>query len=457
MTSDAPTRITSLLRRVGPGIVVAGAVIGAGELINTPQRAASYGFTILWAIVLACVLKYWLQVELGRFCVASNLTTIEALNTLPGPRWRGTHIIPLLYMFGFVLSMATLAGIVTASAGLLADVAGAAAPALGSGSPTIWAIALYVVTMAIVINGSYRTFERFVFALVAGFTASVLSCLALIQFGPYWISFDQLLSGLSFQSPPGSGYYIISLFGALGTGANELFMYPYWLRESGYAAAAGPRPAAGDRGPWLARARGWIRVMKVDVAIATTLATIVTIGYYLVAAAVLFGRDIGGINVVRDLSGMFTETYGPWSYLVFMAGAFCTLYSTLVVMAMATGRMLADLAASLGLVDRRDDAASARVARAASIAAVTVWFGVALFVQQPGNFIAFGQFALGLVCTPLLLVGIVMLAFRIERPLRMGRVGAVCLVGSAVVLAVVILRTSPDSFANLGRVLRELR
>lgn len=432
-------------------------MIGAGELINTPQRAATYGFTILWAIVLACVLKYWLQVELGRFCVASNLTTIEALNTLPGPRWRGTHIIPLLYMFGFVLSWATLLGIVTATAGLLADVAGAIAPALRADAPTFWAIALYVVTLVIVLNDRYATFERFVVVLVAGFTLSVLLCLALIQFGPYRITLDQVRSGLSFQAPPGSGYYLISLFGALGTGANELFMYPYWLRESGYSAASGARPAAGDAEPWLGRARGWIRVMKADVAIATVLATVVTLGYYFVAAAVLFGRDIGGIDVVRDLSRMFTETYGPWSYLVFMAGAFCTLYSTLVVMAVATGRMLADLAASLGLADRRDGAALARLARVMSIVAVTSWFAVALFVRQPGNFIAFGQFALGLVCTPLMLVAIVMLAFRTDSRLRMGRVGAVLLIASAGIFALVIVRTAPDSFENLGRVLRELR
>jgi Mn2+/Fe2+ NRAMP family transporter len=435
--------VASLLRGIGPGIVVAGSVIGAGELINTPQRAATYGFTILWAIVLACVLKYWLQVELGRFCIASRLTTVEALNTLPGPRWRGTHIIPLLYMFGFLLSMATLTGIVTATAGLLADVMRTLLPSVLGPSLAPWAALLYVLTIVIVYTGSYRGFERFVMTLVAGFTFSVLLCLALIQFGPYRISAQQLLSGLAFDAPPGSGYYLISLFGALGTGANELFMYPYWLRESGY----------GDS----SRARERIELMKIDVAFATVIATVVTLGYYLVAAAVLYGRDIGGIDVVRDVSRMFTDTYGPWSYLVFMVGAFCTLYSTLAVMAFATGRMLADLGASLQVLDRKNDNTYRRVERGVSLAAVTLWFAVALFVREPGNFIAFGQFALGLVCTPLLLVAIVMLGFRTKRHLRMSPIGAVCLVGSALALAAVILRTSPDSFANLQRVMRELR
>lgn len=119
---EPPSSLAGVLRSLGPGIVVTGSVIGAGELINTPQRASNYGYAILWAVILSCIIKYWLQMELGRFCLANNLTTIQALNTLPGPKWRRTHIIPLLYMFGFVLSMATVAGILTATAGLFNSV-----------------------------------------------------------------------------------------------------------------------------------------------------------------------------------------------------------------------------------------------------------------------------------------------------------------------------------------------
>ncbi len=119
---EAPRDWRGVLRHIGPGIVVTGSVIGSGELINLPQRAASYGFVLLWAVILSCVIKYWLQIEIGRYCLTRNLTTVQALNTLPGPKWRGTHIIPLLYLCGFLLSMATLAGILTATAGLLANV-----------------------------------------------------------------------------------------------------------------------------------------------------------------------------------------------------------------------------------------------------------------------------------------------------------------------------------------------
>jgi amino acid permease len=57
--------VTWLLTVIGPGIVVAGSVMGSGELINTPVQAAKFGFVLLWVVLLSCVIKYFLQVEIG--------------------------------------------------------------------------------------------------------------------------------------------------------------------------------------------------------------------------------------------------------------------------------------------------------------------------------------------------------------------------------------------------------
>ena len=453
-TREPPTRLSGILRSIGPGIVVTGSVIGAGELINTPQRASNYGFTILWAVILSCVIKYWLQIELGRYCTVNNLTTIQALNTLPGPKWRRTHIIPLLYMFGFLLSMAALTGIFTATAGLMKSVCEDIVPSIPFlANVRLWVVATYVITVALLYRGKYNSLERLITILVAGFSLSVLLCLALIQFSPNHITWPELRSGLTLTVPRGGDYYIISLMGALGAGANELFMYPYWVLENGYARFVGPKEAAATPERWYYRARGWLRVMKVDVACATAIATVVTLGYYLVAAAVLYGREIGGTDVVKDVSRMFTETYGAWSYLVFMLGGFCTLYSTLVVMAAATGRMGADLISSLGFIDWRNEPARKRVIRYFTLSFLTAWLVVALVMTQPQNYIAFGQFAIGIINTPILLVGIVMMAFRTEKPLRMSRSASVLLVVSAGVFIFVLARTAPETLKKIGEII----
>ena len=53
-----------------------------------------------------------------------------------------------------------------------------------------------------------------------------------------------------------------AVFGITGVGATELFMYPYWCVEKGYARYSGVRD---DSAAWQRRARGWVRVMDVDV------------------------------------------------------------------------------------------------------------------------------------------------------------------------------------------------
>jgi manganese transport protein len=441
---EPPARLVGILTQIGPGLVVTGSVIGSGELINTPKRAAEFGFTLLWVVVLSCVIKWWLQVELGRYCLVNNLTTVQAVNTLPGPRWRKTHLIALLYGVCYIFSMATLAGILTATAGLLRDVFG--------GNILAWAVLTYAATVFLLYRGLYGTLETAVTIMVAGFSLSVLICLVLVQSSPYRVAWSQLAEGLTFRIPPGAGYAVISLIGALGTTANEMFMYPYWILEGGYARHVGPRNSAAPSDAWYHRARGWLQVMKVDAFCATALATIVTLGYYLVGAAVLSGRDVGGLDVVKDVSRLYTETFGAWSYGVFMFGAFCTLYSTLVVVAAATGRMGADLTASLGYIRWDDEPARTRVIRVFTLTFLTVWLAMAFSMTRPENYVAFGQAVNGLINTPLIVIAIVGMAFRVDRKLRMGRVAAFLLLVSVAIIALTLATSAPEMMRNLGKV-----
>ena len=137
----APRRLGGMLLAIGPAIVVSGSVIGSGELINVPVQAATFGYILFWAVILSCVIKYFLQVELGRYCLVHNRTTIQALNHLPGPRIRGTNILGILYIVGYTLSVVTVGGIMAATAGLFTSVM-----PLGDNaafSTTIWSFVIF--------------------------------------------------------------------------------------------------------------------------------------------------------------------------------------------------------------------------------------------------------------------------------------------------------------------------
>src|SRR4030095_5215787 len=73
-------------------------------------------------------------------------------------------------------------------------------------------------------------------------------------------------------------------FGITGVGASELYAYPYWCLEKGYARFTGPRS---DDAAWAERAKGWLRVMYLDAWVSMVVFTGGTVAVYVVGAAVL--------------------------------------------------------------------------------------------------------------------------------------------------------------------------
>ena len=49
-----PVTIPGILRRLGPGLIIAGSIVGSGELIATTAVGAEAGFVLLWLILIGC-------------------------------------------------------------------------------------------------------------------------------------------------------------------------------------------------------------------------------------------------------------------------------------------------------------------------------------------------------------------------------------------------------------------
>ena len=115
-----PTTMLGILRRIGPGMILAGSIVGSGELIATTRTGAEAGFTLLWLIIIGCIIKVFVQIELGRYTIINAQTTLTALNTVPGPRFAlplGSakahgNWITWFWLLMFLASIGQLGGIV---------------------------------------------------------------------------------------------------------------------------------------------------------------------------------------------------------------------------------------------------------------------------------------------------------------------------------------------------------
>lgn len=90
---EPPTTFWGSMRRVGPGLIIAAGIVGSGELIATTKTGAQAGIGLLWLIVVGCIIKVFVQIEIGRYAVTHGETTLTALNGIPGPRFRVRWII----------------------------------------------------------------------------------------------------------------------------------------------------------------------------------------------------------------------------------------------------------------------------------------------------------------------------------------------------------------------------
>lgn len=90
---DPPRDFFGIVKRLGPGLIIAGSIVGSGELIATTKTGAQAGITLLWLIIIGCVIKVFVQIEIGRYTVSHGETPLAALNRVPGPRWKVNWLI----------------------------------------------------------------------------------------------------------------------------------------------------------------------------------------------------------------------------------------------------------------------------------------------------------------------------------------------------------------------------
>ncbi len=92
-TEVPPTTFWGTVLKLGPGLVVAGSIVGSGELIATTKTGAHAGIALLWLIIIGCLIKVFVQIELGRFSIIHGETTLSALNRVPGKIGKANWII----------------------------------------------------------------------------------------------------------------------------------------------------------------------------------------------------------------------------------------------------------------------------------------------------------------------------------------------------------------------------
>jgi len=103
-----------ILKALGPGILYAGAAIGASHLVQSTRAGANYGFEIIWAVIFINLFKY------PFFEFAYRYTAATGKSMLEGYRHLGQWAIVTYFALTFFTAIINFSAVVIVSSGLAA-------------------------------------------------------------------------------------------------------------------------------------------------------------------------------------------------------------------------------------------------------------------------------------------------------------------------------------------------
>ncbi|MBE9104866.1 Nramp family divalent metal transporter [Nostoc cf. edaphicum LEGE 07299] len=321
------------LKWLGPSFLWMLSAAGSGELLFTPRIAALYGYTLLWALLAAVVLKWFINGEVGRFSVCTGATILEGFKQLPGPK---NWAIWLILLPQVVVAISTVAGLSGAAATALILVAG--------GSVQLWTVIIIVVTAAIVLLGQYNVVEKI--SSYVGIARTVAVVAAAIFVFP---NVRQLATGLVPQVPQDVQYQeILPWLGFMLAGAAGLMWYSYWVEARGYGAASVEGKESIDskqlNQEQKKKLRGWLNLMTISNTLAVVGALLAALSFLILGGELL--RPQGLVpkenQVAETLGSLLGDLWGPFGFWFMVAIVFITFCSTVLSVEDGFGRMFAD-------------------------------------------------------------------------------------------------------------------
>jgi MFS family permease len=356
--ADLPDKKLSFWQLAGPGAILAGLAIGAGEIMLWPYLIDRFGPSITWAAMIGVFLQFWINLEISRYTIATGETAYTGLARLH----RGFG--PLFILFN-VLGWIAPAWAMASGLALKALLVGPQ----GWGNGSAWT-AITFALVALLLFGPkavYTGVEKGVSALVAIITVGLVVVAVVVGTGRDWaevgaglLSFGRVPEGLDTKTL----FIAITAAGAAGTA--NLF-YGFYLRDKHIGMGARlpelPNPLRGrmEKAPTTgyvfpdtpengSRFRAWFRHVAGDQALFFWGLNSFTLLLFIFAATAVL-RDTPGVlkqtEVINAeavaLGAALPGAAGAGLRVLFLLVGFATLFSTQIALVDGVARSISDI------------------------------------------------------------------------------------------------------------------
>ena len=295
-------------KKLGPGLIFAGAAIGVSHLVQSTRAGADFGFGLLWALLLVNLFKYPFFQFGPRYAMATGESLVDGYKRMG----KGILITYFILTFATMFTIQTAVTIVTASlaSNLFGDFTALNVLGVSLSSIQIWTVLLLFICGIILSIGKYRFLDVLMKVIIITLTLStIVTVVSSVN------QYDGILNFQQIFPEESSWVFLIAFMGWMPAPLDISIWHSLWsLEKTKIDSKANPKSAL------------------FDFNIGYIMTIILGICFLSLGALVMFNS---GENLSTDASlfsqqliSMYTKSLGNWSYIFIGLAAFTTMFST---------------------------------------------------------------------------------------------------------------------------------
>lgn len=291
-------------KKLGPGLLFAGAAIGVSHLVQSTRAGADFGFGLLWALILVNIIKYPFFQFGPRYAAATGKSLLYGYKKLGRPVLVAYFIMTIGTMFTIQTAVTIVtAGLAIQLFGITQDIA-------------IWSVVITMICAMILAIGKYRILDKLMKIIIITLTVSTLIAIffalrgSVATFGPgSSISLSQIVptDALSIA-------FLIAFMGWMPAPLDISIWHSLWTLEKA------------ERGEEA------IKNSIFDFNVGYLGTIILGVCFMTLGALIMFGTgetfSSKGSVFAGQLINMYTTSLGGWATVIIGVAAFTTMFST---------------------------------------------------------------------------------------------------------------------------------
>ncbi len=287
------SKTTPEISFIGPGLLVAAAGIGAGDMIIGIQLGLDFNLVFLAAVIIAALLKYVLTEGIARYQLTTGHRVINAWSQ------RFPKVVFYLFFAFFLIWSVMVSAALMSACGLAGN---ALFPGLSVG---VWGVIHGLTALAIVYLGKYELIEDITKWLIGiMFLIVIITAIYLWAFVPpghleHAVSYDR-------------STLILAILGGVG-GSVTMLSYGYWLDEKGW------------------NNKTSMGIARKDLGFSYAITAVFVLSVMVIASRLdLDGNELTGSALVLGLSSLMGTIAGSWMDLLFKICFWGVVFSSMV-------------------------------------------------------------------------------------------------------------------------------